>query len=223
MRRLAPLALILLTTACAGRAPMQVDVQNIDDGKRIPEKYATCVPDDKTHTKPGPDVSPEVKWTPGPRGTRSYALLVHDTDVPKDFSKANKKKPLKADAPRRDAFFHWVLVNIPESVTMIGTGTEGRGPGGEGKAVGNTAYGVRGANDVSALHGAPHGGYDGPCPPWNDLRLHHYHFTLYALDIAHLDLPHGFTGAQALEAMRGHVLAQSGVTGTFSQNPKVKN
>ena len=27
-------------------------------------------------------------------------------------------------------------------------------------------------------------GYDGPCPPWNDGILHHYVFTLYALDVA---------------------------------------
>jgi phosphatidylethanolamine-binding protein (PEBP) family uncharacterized protein len=37
-------------------------------------------------------------------------------------------------------------------------------------------------------------GYDGPCPPWNDERVHTYVFTLYALDIPRLPLEGRFTG-----------------------------
>jgi phosphatidylethanolamine-binding protein (PEBP) family uncharacterized protein len=39
-------------------------------------------------------------------------------------------------------------------------------------------------------------GYDGPCPPWNDLRLHHYIFRLYALDVPRLDLQGRFGAAE---------------------------
>ena len=39
-----------------------------------------------------------------------------------------------------------------------------------------------------------YGGYDGPCPPWNDELLHHYRFTLYALDVPSLGLPGAFGG-----------------------------
>jgi Raf kinase inhibitor-like YbhB/YbcL family protein len=62
-------------------------------------------------------------------------------------------------------------------------------------------------------------GYDGPCPPWNDKRLHHYVFTVYALDVESLDLPERFDGREALAAMRGHVLAEAGITGTYSLHP----
>ena len=31
--------------------------------------------------------------------------------------------------------------------------------------------------------GGTYNGYDGPAPPWNDLRVHRYHFQLFALDI----------------------------------------
>ena len=69
--------------------------------------------------------------------------------------------------------------------------------------------------------GGDYGGYDGPCPPWNDSIMHHYHFTVYALDIASLNLEGSFTGAEALEAMEGHVLAKESHIGTYSLNPEV--
>ncbi|AHV91849.1 phosphatidylethanolamine-binding family protein [Bordetella holmesii ATCC 51541] len=62
-------------------------------------------------------------------------------------------------------------------------------------------------------------GYDGPCPPWNDAIVHRYVFTLYALDVAKLNVHGKFTGADALKAMQGHVLAQAAVTGTYTLNP----
>jgi Raf kinase inhibitor-like YbhB/YbcL family protein len=65
-------------------------------------------------------------------------------------------------------------------------------------------------------------GYDGPCPPWNDTIVHHYVFTLYALDIGRVPLEGRFTGAQVMEAIEGHVLAKASLTGTYSNNPKVR-
>ena len=61
-------------------------------------------------------------------------------------------------------------------------------------------------------------GYDGPCPPWNDSIVHHYVFTLYALDLARLPLDGKFGGAEALQAMVGHILDQASVTGFYSLN-----
>jgi phosphatidylethanolamine-binding protein (PEBP) family uncharacterized protein len=63
-------------------------------------------------------------------------------------------------------------------------------------------------------------GYDGPCPPWNDERLHHYHFTLSAID-APLALTPGFDVGELRAAMAGHVLAQAALVGTYSLNPAV--
>jgi len=65
-------------------------------------------------------------------------------------------------------------------------------------------------------------GYDGPCPPWNDTLVHHYVFTLYALDIERLDVQGKFTGKHVLDAMRGHILAESSVTGRYTLNPVLK-
>jgi hypothetical protein len=64
-------------------------------------------------------------------------------------------------------------------------------------------------------------GYDGPCPPWNDEIVHHYHFTVYALNVASLNLPAGFAAADAMAAMNGVVLAKGDVVGLYAQNPAV--
>jgi phosphatidylethanolamine-binding protein (PEBP) family uncharacterized protein len=64
-------------------------------------------------------------------------------------------------------------------------------------------------------------GYDGPCPPWNDVLPHHYVFTLYALDVARLATAGIFTGADARKAMSGHILAEAAVTGRYTLNPVV--
>jgi Raf kinase inhibitor-like YbhB/YbcL family protein len=64
-------------------------------------------------------------------------------------------------------------------------------------------------------------GYDGPCPPWNDSIVHHYVFTVYALDIGRVPLEGKFTGADVRKAINGHVLAQAGITGTYTLNPRL--
>ncbi|CAM5201662.1 YbhB/YbcL family Raf kinase inhibitor-like protein [Oligella ureolytica] len=64
-------------------------------------------------------------------------------------------------------------------------------------------------------------GYDGPCPPFNDSLIHHYHFTLYALDIELLPLEGNFKCADVVKAMADHVLAEATITGTYTLNPRL--
>ena len=71
--------------------------------------------------------------------------------------------------------------------------------------------------------GGDYYGYDGPCPPWNDLRLHHYVFTLYALDVPRVEVRGDLTGADARLAIADHVLAQASLTGTYTLNPRVQS
>jgi Raf kinase inhibitor-like YbhB/YbcL family protein len=65
-------------------------------------------------------------------------------------------------------------------------------------------------------------GYDGPCPPWNDSIVHHYVFTLYALDTAHLHVQGDLNGANVRAALAGHVLAQAHLSGTYTLNPRLR-
>ncbi|MEE8118521.1 MAG: phospholipid-binding protein, partial [Gammaproteobacteria bacterium] len=67
--------------------------------------------------------------------------------------------------------------------------------------------------------GGDYFGYDGPCPPWNDSLLHHYHFVLYATDLDRCPVEGKFTGGDVEEAIKGHVMAETRVVGTYTLNP----
>lgn len=65
-------------------------------------------------------------------------------------------------------------------------------------------------------------GYDGPCPPWNDTLLHHYYFILYATSLDRCAVAGDFSGHDVLTAIRGHVLAEAALIGTYAINPSVR-
>jgi len=96
------------------------------------------------------------------------------------------------DASVRGGFTHWLGWGIPPREQMLPVG--GRAP-------------VSGANDAGGR------GYTGPCPPSG---VHHYHFTLYALDLRRLPLRAGAGRSEFERALRGHVLARATLVGTFA-------
>ncbi len=204
---------------------LALEVTGIVDGQPIPGEFAFCVPAAEGHVAMAPNRNPRVAWTGAPEGTRSFALLCIDADAPTDATDVNREGATVPASLPRGAFSHWVLVDIPGSATAIGEGQDSDGVTPRGKAVGPTAHGVRGRNDYTAwFAGDPdmegtYGGYDGPCPPWNDELVHHYTFTVHALDIATLGL-HGPFGADDVRAaIDGHVLASASITGTYTLNP----
>jgi Raf kinase inhibitor-like YbhB/YbcL family protein len=133
-----------------------------------------------------------------------------------------------ADLPRAD-FYHWLLVDIPPSVREIAAGACADGIVPRGKRTPAGPPGSRqGLNDYTSWFAGDadmsgqYFGYDGPCPPLNDERLHHYHFVLYATDLARCPVDGAFTGQQLRAALAGHVLAEADLTGTYSLNPDVR-
>ena len=96
-------------------------------------------------------------------------------------------------APRM-VWVHWVLFNIPPSTTNLPEGVRTL-PAGTGE----------GLNDWKGT------GYGGPHPP---IGRHRYFFKLYALD-EKLHLAGAPTKAQVEKAMRGHVLAEATLIGTY--------
>jgi Raf kinase inhibitor-like YbhB/YbcL family protein len=105
----------------------------------------------------GQNVSPALTWSGAPSGTKSFVLTIYDPD-----------------APTGAGWWHWVMFNIPASVTSLpeGAGVPGKEPAGA----------VQGTTDF----GQP--GFGGPCPPKGD-KPHHYIFTIYALKTDKLDMP----------------------------------
>ena len=202
---------------------IDLKVGGIDDGKIIPEKFAYCKPDGKGSTINADNISPAIHWLNAPEATKSLVLLVVDPDVPADFTDANKQgKEIPAQSPRQD-FYHWVLTDIPPSLLGLYEGADSHDITPGGKQVGKRSYGVNGKNDYAKVFTGTYGGYDGPCPPWNDLRLHHYHFILYALDVPSLNLPNPITGLQVKSSMEGHIIAKGEVTGTYTNNTRWLN
>ncbi len=206
---------------------LTVSIEGWADGAPIPEPFAFGVPAAETHVALGANRSPHIRWSGAPAGTRSFAIICHDPDVPSKPDDVNQEgRTVPADLPRID-FFHWVLVDIPPEITELAEAADSDGVTAKGKAPGPVANGVRGINSYTdwfagdADMAGDYGGYDGPCPPWNDSIVHHYHFTVYALDVESLGLTGVFTGADARAALAGHILAEGTWLGTYSLNPAV--
>lgn len=196
------------------------------DNGRIPGDNAFCVIDPKTHVAMSKNRNPDLSWTELPAGAKSLVLICHDPDVPSKGDDVNQEgKIVPASLPRVD-FFHWVLVDLPPDTPAIRQGEFSDGITPRGKGGPASLRGARqGINDYTGWFAGDkemagnYFGYDGPCPPWNDAILHHYIFTLYALDVARSDAGGNFTGADARKAIHGHVLAEARLTGTYTLNP----
>ena len=207
---------------------MKLVIPSFPDGAPIPGEFAFCVPADEGHATFGPNRSPRLQWSGVPTAAESLAVVVVDPDVPSVPDAVNQEgRTVPHDLPRVD-FYHWVLVDIPVDIGELAEGIDSDGVTPGGKAPGRTGHGVRGVNNYTGWFAGDeqmagdYAGYDGPCPPWNDELLHHYRFTLYALDVSSLGLSGAFGGPDALAAMEGHVLAQSAWTGTYTLNPSLR-
>ncbi|MQA90493.1 MAG: YbhB/YbcL family Raf kinase inhibitor-like protein [Gemmatimonas sp.] len=207
---------------------MKVSSHSFPNGAAIPEKYALGVPHPKEHVTFGENLNPHLRWSDAPQGTQSFAIICHDPDVPSVGDDVNQEGQFVPRDLSRVDFYHWVLVDIPPEIREIPEGAVSGGVAPRGKAVGLGPFGKAGRNDYTGWFSGDgdmegeYGGYDGPGPPWNDERLHHYHFTVYALDTPKLDLPESFGGDEARAAMNGRVLQNAEWVGTYSLNPRVR-
>lgn len=105
------------------------------------------------------------------------------------------------DAPTGVGFVHWVLFDIPGEVTSLEAGAGGHKHAGVKAQHGTNDFGVQ--------------AYSGPCPPPGD-PPHHYHVTVYALDVEKLEGLDGSTSYAKLKFMsREHVLATGELVGLY--------
>ena len=207
---------------------MKLESHSLRDNQSIAPGFAFGVSDPVQHCVLSSNRNPHLRWSEMPAGTKSFAVICHDPDVPSKGDDVNQEgRSVPASLPRVD-FFHWILVDLPSSVTEIRAGEFSSGVTQRGKPGPQTHHGARhGINDYTGwFAGDPdmrgdYYGYDGPCPPWNDELRHRYVFTVFALDLARLPIEGQFNGAQAREAMRGHILAEASITGLYTLNPKV--
>lgn len=209
---------------------MRFTSSSIQDKQLISNEYAFCVYDPKQHVSQGPNKNPAFEWSAVPEGTKSMVLICHDPDAPSRPDDVNQEgREVPASLPRMD-FYHWVLVDLPPDPANIREGEFSNEvtPGGKAGTAGprDTRQGLNSYTDWFAGDDQMAGnyyGYDGPCPPWNDSIVHHYVFTLYALDVERCSVEGQFSATEVLKAIQGHVLSEAKITGTYSLNPKVQS
>lgn len=208
-------------------ANMKLTSKSFNHNQRVPARFAYGKFDPKEHCVLSTNLNPHLAWSDLPKETKSLALLCMDPDVPSLPDDVNKEgRVLSATLPRVE-FCHWVLVDIPVNLAEIKEGEFSNEITPKGKPGPEASHGTRqGLNNYtdwfesdSSMSGN-YFGYDGPCPPWNDAILHHYHFTLYALDIAKCAVEGKFTWQDVQKAIKGHILAQSTLTGLYAINPE---
>lgn len=203
------------------------------NGERIPSRFAAGWRDPASgEIGPSRNLNPHLAWSDLPAGTRSLVLVCHDFDVPSRGESVNKAdREIPSDLPRVD-FFHWLLVDLPPredeiAEAAVSDGFVRRGKPGPAVTVGGFEGARQGLNDFTAWFAADpersgdHFGYDGPFPPWNDSLVHHYVFTLYALDVPRAPIEGRFTGPALREAIRPHVLGEATHSGTYTLNRRL--
>lgn len=224
--RIAALAVstLLASSAFAAQGKLNVTVDGQTSGATVPEANLLCKPTDDGKSTGGTNLRPSIHWTGAPKGTKSFAVFMMDPDVPADFSDAGKEGKIIAKDAKRQDFFHYGVVNIPASVNTLAGGDSSQKP----------AHGTELVNDLGSYVPSPTQ-FGGPCPPWNDARMHHYHFMVLALDDkAPIDAPAATdcndpackpdTAKNTFNRLIAskHVLAKGTVMGTYSLNPSLQ-
>jgi Raf kinase inhibitor-like YbhB/YbcL family protein len=153
-----------------------VTSDDLTDGGRVPDAQ---VFDDWGQT--GGNLSPQLSWSGFPDGTQGFAITCFDPD-----------------APTGSGFWHWVLFDIPASVTSLPTGAGTAG----------TEVGVHGRNDYGIK------AYGGAAPPPGP--AHRYVFTVHALDVGSLGIDSDASAAVAGFNITAHTLARATLVATYS-------
>ena len=113
----------------------------------------------------GSDLSPHLKWSNSPKGTKSFAITAYDPD-----------------APTGSGWWHWQVINIPTTVSQIPTGA------GSAKNKAMPTGSLQIENDYGSAS------FGGACPPAGH-GVHRYRFKVHALSVESIELPTNASGA----------------------------
>lgn len=146
------------------------------DGQRVPL--------DHVHTSAGgANISPELSWSGFPPETASFVVTCFDPD-----------------APTPCGYWHWVVVDIPATVTHL--------PAGAGESDATLLGGYHITTDMGSA------AFGGSAPPPGDMT-HRYMYVVHAVDVASLELPPGANATVAAFYLAFHAIARARLTVTY--------
>jgi Raf kinase inhibitor-like YbhB/YbcL family protein len=179
-------ALFAWTTVCAAAPAVAGDFIVTSPGLKAQGKIA------EEHVYKGfgcdgGNVSPELRWESAPANTKSFAVTMYDPD-----------------APTGSGWWHWLVFDIPPTVTKLVAGA------------GNTDKGAAPTGSVQSRTDFGTPGYGGPCPPKGD-KPHRYIFTVYALKVESLPLKGDASGAMVGFFLNQNALAKATLTAEYGR------
>jgi len=158
---------------------MRVYSNDFKDGDKMPERQVF-----NGMGYQGDNISPHLAWDDAPQGTKSFVVTCYDPD-----------------APTGSGWWHWVVVNIPASTTLL---EQGAGSG--------LAMLPQGALQTRTDFGKA--GYGGAAPPQGE--SHRYIFTVHALDVDAIEVDAEASGAMVGFNVHFHALASASITVNYS-------
>ena len=136
----------------------------------------------------GGNLSPHLKWTDPPIGTKSFAITAYDPD-----------------APTGSGWWHWQIVNIPLTVMEITSGADDA----------KTNVALKDSMSIENDYGSR--GFGGVCPPEGH-GVHHYRFTVHALSVEKLELPESASGALTGYMINANTIESSTIESLYKRN-----
>ncbi|WP_052851645.1 YbhB/YbcL family Raf kinase inhibitor-like protein [Streptomyces avicenniae] len=156
-------------------AAFAVESDDVREGERLREDQVQAAG----------NVSPQLRWSGFPAGTKSFAVTCFDPE-----------------APTGSGFWHWVLFDIPATVTELPAGA------GSGDLAGLPPGAVHARNDYGSRD------FGGAAPPPGD-GPHRYVFTVYAVDSERLGPDQDASPAVVGFNLRFHTLGRAQLVGVY--------
>ena len=136
----------------------------------------------------GGDISPHLKWSGAPKGTKSFAITAYDPD-----------------APTGSGWWHWQIVNIPKNIMEVSSGA------------GSTKQDLAPKGSMQIINDFGSRGFGGACPPAGH-GIHHYKFTIHALSVDKLELPENASGALSGYMINGNTIESSTIESLYKRD-----